>query len=258
MKSFLTTWWQHDVVVSNNVKFRFWKDGKERHFIDQNLIQRYVITSAKSFITARSIFLSKINWNWRQHIRSTLGQTHGCTSFPLKLTGHVFFSNIVNASPEQMALVRQHTGLTWFHFHTVGTVYLNSGKSFSGKRKQWRKGQRRRCEGLEGWRKNYSPCTCAGLTGEHWVQKTQQISLKIYTSAKSSRTKKKHRNGFLLLIYSSLEGQQTGACTELTEKSMQPSAQWLRWSSALTQVVFLNSLGIKHTFTWQKRLQGSE
>lgn len=162
--------------------------------------------------------------------------------FPSKINRSRFFSNIVNASPEQMVLVRQHTGLTWFHFHTVGTVYLNSGKSFSGKRKQWRKGQRRRCEGLEGWRKNYSPCTCAGLTGEHWVQKTQQISLKIYTSAKSSRTKKKHRNGFLLLIYSFLEGQRTGACTELTEKSMQPSAQWLRWSSALTQVVFLNNV----------------
>lgn len=120
-----------------------------------------------------------------------------------------------------MARGRQHTGLTWFHFHTVGTVYLNSGKSFSGKREHWRKGQRRMCGDLEGWRKNYSPCACAGLTRECWVQKTQQSSLKICVAVKPSLTKekkKKHINRFLLLLYSFLEGLRAGAYAELTEE----------------------------------------
>lgn len=98
--------------------------------------------------------------------------------------------------------------------------------------------------GVKAWKAGGRITLLAHAPG--WRENTEyrkhRFLLKIYTSAKSSRTKKKHRNGFLLLIYSFLEGQRTGACTELTEKSMQPSAQWLRWSSALTQVVFLNNV----------------
>lgn len=45
----------------------------------------------------------------------------------------------------------------------------------------------------------------------------------MYFSKKSSFTKKKHRNRFLLLIYSLLERLQAGAYTESKEKSMQSS-----------------------------------
>lgn len=91
-----------------------------------------------------------------------------------------FLVTYQHITAENFALQTEDTDLTWFHFHTVGTVYLNSGKSFSGKRGQWRKGQRRKCEDLEDWRKNYSPWACAELMEECWVQKTQQICLNLY------------------------------------------------------------------------------
>lgn len=171
-------------------------------------------------------FINKINLNQSQHIRRRLEQAHGCTSHSNIPRAH--FSNILNVSLEKMALRKEHTQLTWFHFHTVGTVYLNSGKSFSGKRGQWRKGQRRKCEGLEGWRKNYSPCTCVGMTGECWVQKIQQICLKMYMLAKSSFTKKKHRNRFFLLSHSVCEccelelpqNLRTGACSPILRATL--------------------------------------
>lgn len=102
-----------------------------------------------------------------------------CINDTPKLISH-FLVTYQYITAENFALQTEDTDLTWFHFHTVGTVYLNSGKSFSGKRGQWRKGQRRKYEGLEDWRKNYSPCTCAALMEECWVQKIQQICLNLY------------------------------------------------------------------------------
>lgn len=93
---------------------------------------------------------------------------------------HSLVNTSVHHTVENVALQTEDTDLTWFHFHTVGTVYLNSGKSLSGKRGQWRKGQRRKCADLEGWRKSYSPCACAEQMEGCWVQKTQQIGLNLY------------------------------------------------------------------------------
>lgn len=108
-----------------------------------------------------------------------ISTTYGCINVTPTWISHFLVTYQYNTA-ENFALQTEDTDLTWCHFHTVGTVYLNSGKSFSGKRGQWRKGQRRKCEDLEDWRKSYSPCECAELTDECWVQKIQQICLNLY------------------------------------------------------------------------------
>lgn len=122
---------------------------------------------------------------------------------------------------EDFALQTEDTDLTWFHFHTVGTVYLNSGKSFSGKRGQWRKGQRRKCADSEGWRKSYSPCACAEQMEECWVQKTQQICLNLYFGKIFVRYEKVYTQVLIVNLSFPLKTQgwilhgQRGACSSL-------------------------------------------
>lgn len=166
------------------------------------------------------IFINQINWSQARYIRSRLKQAHRFTRVTLTLTGHFLvtfamhhrrkwhFESSTPISPDFIFILWGQS--TWILVKAFQERGGSEGGGGEGSVKAWKAGGRvTLLVHASGWRENAE------------YRKYSKFILKFSFLAKSSFTKKKHRNMFLLLVYSLPKRLWAGACTESKDRSMQ-------------------------------------